>query len=47
VYFEADEEAGFVLPCTGKAQNRPENTYVQAESMRAFRLKMGLPVPYF
>ncbi len=45
-YFEVDKQAGFVLPCTARPRSDLRLRTHQAESMRAFRLKMGLPSPY-
>jgi ferredoxin len=45
-YFDVDKEAGFVLPCTAKPLSDLRLRTHQAEPMRAFRLKLGLPSPY-
>lgn len=45
-YFPQDSEAGYVLPCTGKAQSDLRLRTHQQEQMRAFRREHGLPAPY-
>lgn len=45
-YFPQDREAGYVLPCTGKAQSDLRLRTHQQDQMRAFRREHGLPAPY-
>ncbi len=45
-YFPQDREAGFVLPCTGKARSDLRIRTHQQTEMRAFRRSHGLPAPY-
>jgi ferredoxin len=45
-YFPQDREAGFVLPCTGKARSNLCLRTHQQDHMRAFRREHGLPAPY-
>jgi ferredoxin len=46
VYFQADREAGFILPCTGKPRSALRMRTHQQNQMREFRKQKGLPAPY-
>ena len=46
VYFPADREAGFILPCTGKPRSNLRICTHQQNHMREFRKQNGLPAPY-
>ena len=46
VYFSDDREAGFVLPCTGKARTDLRIRTHQQKQMRQFRKQKKLPAPY-
>ncbi len=46
VYFPADREAGFILPCTGKPRSDLRIRTQQQNQMREFRKQKGLPAPY-
>jgi ferredoxin len=46
VYFPADLEAGFILPCTGKPRSDLRIRTHQQNQMREFRKKAGLLAPY-
>ena len=45
VYFPADREAGFILPCTGKPRSDLRIRTQQQNQMREFRKRSGLPAP--
>ena len=46
VYFREDREAGFVLPCTGRARSDLRIRTHQAKQMREFRKERKLLAPY-
>jgi ferredoxin len=45
-YFPEDKEAGFVLLCTAKPRTSLRIRTHQAQAMRQYRAKLGLPAPY-
>lgn len=45
-YFPQDRDAGFILPCTGKARSDLRVRTHQQHEMRAFRRSLRLPAPY-
>ncbi len=44
-YFEADRQAGFILPCTARPRSPLRLRTHQEEAMRQHRLALGLPAP--
>jgi len=44
-YYDADEEAGFALPCTAKPLSDLRLRTHQTRAMRAHRHGRGLPAP--
>jgi ferredoxin len=46
VYFPADREAGFILPCTGKPRSALTIRTHQQKEMRQFRKQRKLVAPY-
>ena len=45
-YYPEDREAGFILPCTGKARSNLTIHTHQAAAMRNHRKQKNLPAPY-
>jgi ferredoxin len=45
-YYPEDREAGFILPCTGKARSDLTIRTHQAAAMRNHRKQKSLPAPY-
>jgi ferredoxin len=45
-YYPQDRDAGFVLPCTGKARSNLRLLTNQQDEMREHRRQKGLPAPY-
>lgn len=45
-YYPQDQEAGFILLCTGKPRSALRIRTHQQTEMRAHRIQQGLPAPY-